>query len=233
MEAYLSKVEQYSKIFTQINKRYNSISLLRLLSIFFCLFMLFYYIKTNETLYAVFAFLSFVGFLFLMRIHSKISFQKQLTKADLKINEDEITYLKREKLPFEITAGISQLVENVPIRWHLTFENLQQWNIAFANPNRAKSSLDGASEAEKVSFFNNALRHVILGAELFPEKAFNIRLGYNFRRGQELNIIDQRNFSGISAGFSLRFNKVRFDFSHSRYTIAANSSIFGLMINLD
>lgn len=101
MEVYLSKVRQYSKIFTQINKRYNSISLLRLLSIFFCLFMLFYYIKTNEALYVLFAFLSFVGFLFLMRIHSKLSFRKELTKAVLKINEDEIAYLKREKLPFE------------------------------------------------------------------------------------------------------------------------------------
>ncbi len=101
MEVYLSKVRQYSKIFTQINKRYNSISLLRLLSIFFCLFMLFYYIKTNEALYVLSAFLSFVGFLFLMRIHSKLSFQKELTKAVLKINEDEIAYLKREKLPFE------------------------------------------------------------------------------------------------------------------------------------
>ncbi|SHH80528.1 MutS-related protein [Flavobacterium johnsoniae] len=101
MEVYLSKVRQYSKIFTQINKRYNSISLLRLLSIFFCLFMLFYYIKTNEALYVLFAFLFFVGFLFLMRIHSKLSFQKELIKAVLKINEDEIAYLKREKLPFE------------------------------------------------------------------------------------------------------------------------------------
>ncbi len=63
--------------------------------------MLFYYIKTNEALYVLFAFLSFVGFLFLMRIHSKLSFQKELTKAVLKINEDEIAYLKREKLPFE------------------------------------------------------------------------------------------------------------------------------------
>ena len=71
-----------------------------------------------------------------------------------------------------------------------------------------------------------------MGAELFPEKAFNIRLGYNFRRGQELNIIDQRNFSGISAGFSLRFNTVRIDYSYARYTVAANSSIFGVTINL-
>ncbi len=101
MEAYLSKVEHYSKVFNQTSKKYNSISLLRLLSIFFCLFMLFYYIKTNEIGYAVTAFLSFAGFLFLMRIHSKLSFKRELTKAILKINEDEISYLKREKLPFE------------------------------------------------------------------------------------------------------------------------------------
>ena len=139
----------------------------------------------------------------------------------------------REKLPLSIDAGISQLMENVPIRWHLTFENLQQWNIAFSNPNRAEGSLDGGSKEEKVSFFNNALRHVILGAELFPEKGFNIRLGYNFRRSEELRILEQRHFSGISVGFGLRFGKVKFDYSYSRYTVAANTSLFGLMIDLE
>lgn len=101
MEAYQNKVEHYTAIFNKINKRYNSISILRLLSIFLCLFLLFNYIKTNEILYAAFAFLSFVGFLFLMRIHSKLSFQKELTKAILKLNQNEITYLKRDKIPFE------------------------------------------------------------------------------------------------------------------------------------
>jgi hypothetical protein len=138
-----------------------------------------------------------------------------------------------EKLPLAIDAGVSQLMENVPIRWHVTFENLQQWNIAFSNPNRAQGSLDGGSEEEKVSFFNNALRHLILGAELFPEKGFNLRLGYNFRRSEELRILDQRNFSGISVGFGLRFGKVKFDYSYSRYTVAANTSLFGLMIDLN
>ena len=138
-----------------------------------------------------------------------------------------------EKLPLAIDAGISQLMENVPIRWHMTFENLQEWNIAFSNPNRAEGSLDGGSEEEKVSFFNNALRHVILGAELFPEKGFNIRLGYNFRRSEELRILEQRHFSGISVGFGIRFGKVKFDYSYSRYTVAANTSLFGLMIDLE
>lgn len=137
----------------------------------------------------------------------------------------------QESLPLEIMAGISQELENVPIRWHLTLENLQQWNIAFSNPARAEGTIDGGDVEEKISFFNNALRHVIIGAELFPKKGFNLRVGYNFRRAEELKLIEQRNFSGISVGFGLKFNKVKFNYSYSRYTLAANTSLFGLTIN--
>ncbi|MFV8376778.1 type IX secretion system protein PorQ [Flavobacterium sp. LB1P71] len=137
-----------------------------------------------------------------------------------------------EKLPLEIIAGVSQELENVPIRWHLTLENLQQWNIAFSNPERAESSIDGSSTAEKVSVINNALRHVIMGVELFPKKSFNIRLGYNFRRAEELRLLEQRNFSGVSLGFGLKMNKLKFNYSYSRYTLAGNTSLFGLTINL-
>ena len=136
-----------------------------------------------------------------------------------------------EKLPLEILIGVSQELENVPVRWHLTLENLQQWNIAFANPERAQLSIDGSSNEEKVSFVNNALRHVIFGVELFPKKAFNLRLGYNFRRAEELRILEQRNFSGMSLGFGLKLNKLKFNYSYSRYTLAGNTSLFGLTIN--
>ena len=137
----------------------------------------------------------------------------------------------KEKLPLEVLIGVSQEVENVPIRWHLTLENLQQWNIAFSNPARAVGSIDGGSTPEKVSVFNNALRHVIIGVELFPRKSFNVRLGYNFRRGEELSVLEQRNFSGISLGFGLKFNNLKFNYSYSRYTLAGNTSLFGLTIN--
>ena len=137
-----------------------------------------------------------------------------------------------EKLPLEIIAGVSQELEHVPIRWHFTLENLQQWNIAFSNPARAQGSIDGSSSNEKVSVLNNGLRHVIVGVELFPKKAFNLRLGYNFRRAEELRIVDQRNFSGISVGFGLKMNKLKFNYSYSKYTLAGNTSLFGLTINL-
>lgn len=139
----------------------------------------------------------------------------------------------KEKLPLEILAGISQELENVPIRWHLTLENLQQWNVAFSNPNRAVGTIDGDAIPEKVSFFNNAFRHVIFGAELFPQKGFNIRLGYNFRRSAELKLIDQRSFAGISLGFGLKMGRLKFDYSYSRYTLAASTNLFGLTINFN
>lgn len=137
----------------------------------------------------------------------------------------------RENLPFEIMAGFSKRLENVPIRWHLNLENLQKWDVSFSNPVRGTSNFDGTETPENVSFFNNALRHVILGAELFPEKKFNVRLGYNFRKGEELKTVDQRNFSGLSFGFGLRLKKIKFNYSYSKYSLASNTSMFGLVIN--
>ena len=137
-----------------------------------------------------------------------------------------------EPLPFEIDFGMSQTLEHVPIRWHITLENLQDWPIARPNPARTTSDLSGNQTDEKIGFMGQVIRHTILGAELFPEGGFNIRLGYNFRRSEELRIVDQRNFSGLSAGISIKMNKMRFSYTHAKYTSAANSNFFGLQIDL-
>jgi len=137
-----------------------------------------------------------------------------------------------EPLPFELIFGISQTLQNVPIRWHFTLENMQRWNVAFSNPNREDSDLEGNVREEKINFIDNAFRHMIVGIEVFPESAFNIRLGYNFRRGEELRIVERRSFAGLSAGFSIKLNKLRLSYSYSKFSNAANSSFFGLNIDL-
>ncbi|PKA84290.1 hypothetical protein ATE92_2471 [Ulvibacter sp. MAR_2010_11] len=137
-----------------------------------------------------------------------------------------------EPLPFELIFGISQTLENIPIRWHFTLENMQQWKLAFANPNQAVVDLEGNSQGKKINFIDHAFRHMIVGIEIFPESGFNIRLGYNLRRGEELRILERRAFAGLSAGFSLRLNKLRFSYSYVKYNTAASTSNFGLNINL-
>lgn len=73
---------------------------------------------------------------------------------------------------------------------------------------------------------------MIIGAELFPQKSFNIRVGYNFRRGQELKLEEQRTFAGLSAGIGIKMGNLRFNYSYSRFTTAGSTNLFGLMINL-
>lgn len=167
----------------------------------------------------------------LLYINEDINFNAALAVRNL--GTQITTYAgQREPLPFEVDFGMSQRLENVPIRWHVTLENLQKWPIARSNPARSTTDLNGNQSSEKIGFLGQVIRHTILGAELFPEKGFNIRLGYNFRRGEELRINEQRNFSGISAGFSIKLNKMRFSYTHAKYTSAANSNFFGLQIDL-
>ena len=139
---------------------------------------------------------------------------------------------QQESLPFEVTLGLSQKLENVPIRWHMTFENLQKWPLGTSNPGRVETDLDGNQTEERVGFLNNTLRHLIVGAELFPERGFNLRVGYSFRRAEELRIVEQRNFSGLSFGFGMKLNNLRFSFTHARFTAASNTSFFGMQIQL-
>lgn len=138
-----------------------------------------------------------------------------------------------ERLPLDVIFGISQTLENIPIRWHFTMDNLQQWQLAFNNPNRDQTDLEGATTGERINFIDHAFRHMILGIELFPESGFNLRLGYNLRRGEELRILEQRSFAGLSAGFSIKLNKLRFSYSYAQFNGAASSGYLGLNIDLN
>lgn len=68
---------------------------------------------------------------------------------------------------------------------------------------------------------------------MFPKKAFNLRLGYNFRRAEELSIEEQRSFAGVCLGFGIRYNHIKINYAYSRYTLAASTSLFGLLIDLE
>ncbi len=138
-----------------------------------------------------------------------------------------------EKMPFKLAFGSSYELKYVPLKWYITMDNLQKWNVSVSNPSNETVDLEGNITTENISFFNNALRHFVIGAELFPKSTINIRLGYNFRRATELKLQNARTFSGISYGFGLKMNRFKFNFAYSKFHAAANSSTFSLQIDLD
>ena len=101
MEIYKAKKIRFSTALTAINKKYNSISVLRLLTIVLFFISSYYYIKTSDIIFVVASIVLFGAFVILMRIHSKLVFEKQVHQALFDINENEIEYLERNKIPFE------------------------------------------------------------------------------------------------------------------------------------
>lgn len=138
----------------------------------------------------------------------------------------------KEQIPFHVDLAFARTLENMPLKWHIVFENLQQFDVSFENPNRGEEDLDGSTTPENISVFNKFMQHLVIGGELFHGKALNLRLGYNFRRGHELKIEDNRVFAGITAGFGLKLNKFRVNYAFQKFSAAANVHTFGLNINL-
>lgn len=128
----------------------------------------------------------------------------------------------REKLPFRVDLGYTKILDGFPAALTVTAHDLQQFDISPA------TNING----QETSFGRKVLDHLSFGAELFPGQPFNIRFGYNVKRGGEMAVLDQRNFTGLSAGFSLKISSFRFDYSHMRYHNASNVNMLGLTMDL-
>lgn len=129
----------------------------------------------------------------------------------------------RERLPFRVDLGYTKILDNFPLALTITAHDLQKFNI----------SQEYDRDGKKVSFMRKIADHFSIGGELFPAKSFNIRMGYNVKRGNELSISDQRSFAGLSFGFGIRISSFRIDYTHARYHSASNTNLLGITLNLN
>ena len=128
----------------------------------------------------------------------------------------------RENVAFRVDLGYTKILDEFPLAFTITAHDLQKLNI----------SQDFDNNGQAINWSRKIADHFSLGAELFPEQAFNIRFGYNIRRGNELAVLDQRSFAGLSAGFGIKISSFRFDYAHVRYHNASNVNMFGLTLDL-
>ena len=140
----------------------------------------------------------------------------------------------QEKLPLQVQASLSYQLEHVPIKLFTSLDNLQKWQLAYANPSDTTQDLQtGEFILSKPTFFSNAMRHLVLGAELFPNSGFSIQTGFNIQRAQELKISGSRTFAGLSFGFGLKIKNMKLNYAFSKYHPAFDSHTFNLGINLN
>jgi hypothetical protein len=140
----------------------------------------------------------------------------------------------REKLPFEIQAGASQKLAHAPFRFSLTLRHLERFDLTYKYESAASNGLASVTQPSKTSdFFENALRHMIVGAELLPHKNFFISAGYNYQRRRELQIDSKISTVGFSWGFGINTSFLSIGFGRATFHLAGASNNISIILRPD
>jgi len=137
---------------------------------------------------------------------------------------------KREKLPFQVMLGVTYKFKHAPFRLGLMMEQLQQWNLTYADPNAAVAidPTTGDVIVDEKNGVERTLLHAVPSAEILLSKNFMLRVAYNFRRRQELVLPDKPAITGVSFGVGLRVTKVHISYAYSQFHLAGVSNTFTL-----
>ena len=128
----------------------------------------------------------------------------------------------RENVAFRVDLGYTRILDEFPLAFTITAHDLQKLNI----------SQDFDNNGQEISSIRKMADHLSFGVELFPQQSFNLRFGYNVKRGNELAVLDQRSFTGLSAGFGIKISSFRFDYAHVRYHNSTNVNMLGITLDL-
>lgn len=100
MDDYVKNKDKYSLRYFKLDKKYSYISVSRLIIAVVFFLSLYLYVVKSDKVFLICTFLSFFVFLLFIKIHQRISLERLIVKNLLKINTDEILYLKNEGIPF-------------------------------------------------------------------------------------------------------------------------------------
>jgi hypothetical protein len=133
-----------------------------------------------------------------------------------------------EPLPLNIQLGMSKKLTHAPLRFSMTLNNLQHWNLNHESTNQATSTLSSSGTTDKstttnIKFIDMAFRHSIFAVEFVPSKNFYLSVGYNHRRHQELSISGVKSMAGFSFGGGIKLYKFHVGFGTTQF-LAGNSS---------
>ncbi len=140
----------------------------------------------------------------------------------------------RERVPFEIQAGITQGLAHAPFRFSLLLQNLEKWDLTYDDPeDDPYLSVGEVNEVSKFDVFADKLmRHTVFGVEFLLGESFHLDLGYSYKRRMEMKMDSWPGMVGFSWGFGFRVSKFHVAYGRSRYHLAGGTSHFSLTTNL-
>ena len=138
-----------------------------------------------------------------------------------------------EPLPFDIQLGITKKLNHAPLRFSLTLDNLQHWDLSYESTNQSTDNLTTTTTGSKIGFFDMALRHTVLAAEFIPSKNFYLTVAYNDRRQQEMTMSGFKTGAGFSYGGGIRLYKFQVGFGMTQFQVGNYAYQFSISTSLN
>lgn len=126
--------------------------------------------------------------------------------------EIDALYERSRKLPFNLVMGISKELANAPVRLSLTLSDLTHWSESYYQ-----------MAGEKMSGSNRFWNHIAFGADIFPSSSTWLAIGYNFRRGYEMKVVDKSHGAGWSFGGGLAIKRFKLGVAYGKYHVSSSS----------
>ena len=144
----------------------------------------------------------------------------------------------REKLPFEIQAGLTKRLAHAPFRLSVLTTHIEDWNLYYKTAEQKKEDTDPETgiESQDKSFEaygDKFFRHIIVGLDFIPSKSLVISAGYNYKRRKELMLVDAPGMIGFTFGASLNLRKFSIAYGRQAYHVSSSTNTFSLRLNLN
>lgn len=131
--------------------------------------------------------------------------------------------LNNMSIPLEVNIGTTFRPQFMPFRFTISSSNLAQKNVI-------ENEASGGRSNKKLE---QVLRRASFGAELLLSKNFQVLVGYNHKRKQELKLEEIAGGAGFSYGLMLNVKKIQLRYSRATYHAAGGSSFISLQTNFN
>ena len=134
----------------------------------------------------------------------------------------------KERIPFSLSFGISNEFQYLPLRWHLSIDNLKNGILLMLTPTSNKLILKESWFMNSPTFLMSSSDTLYLALSCFQIVHSQFKISYNFLTFCRTFNSEIRSFSGLSFGFGVNLRKFIFNYSHARFSSAGNTNFLGL-----
>ncbi|MDR1877968.1 MAG: type IX secretion system protein PorQ [Bacteroidales bacterium] len=143
----------------------------------------------------------------------------------------------REKIPLEIQLAISQRLQHLPVRYCITLQHLQKWNLSYSDPTDPFATIDAETGEIKQQpkwrqFTNNLFRHFVFGLEILPVKYISLQVSFNYDVRQEMRSIEKPGMTGFAYGAGIHVYHFDLYYARNHNNLASVPNHFTLSVNI-